>query len=111
VKDHYANELYELQGSKPTEPLRADSVEVQVTSAGEDAVDSSEDNGRSAFPVIKFHASSSIPSPLPLLPPLPSTSLSLPLPQLQVPPQFRSLSQPPRIPGEFQCLVLQTKGR
>jgi hypothetical protein len=30
---------------------------------------------------------------------------------LQVPPQFQSLSQPPRIPGEFQCLVLQTKGR
>ncbi|KAH9536820.1 hypothetical protein CY35_16G020200 [Sphagnum magellanicum] len=70
-----------------------------VTSAGEDAVDSSEDNGRSTFPVIKFHASSSIPSPLPLLPPLPSTSLSLPLPQLQVPSPFRPLSQPPRIPG------------
>ncbi|CAM6010516.1 unnamed protein product [Sphagnum balticum] len=87
-------------GSKSVKPVVADSVE-QGTSAGDDALDSSEDNGRSTFPVITFPPPFSQPPPLPPLPSLPSLQLPLPLslPQLQMPPHFPALSRPPRAPG------------
>jgi hypothetical protein len=95
-----ANVFSEFQGSKSVKPVVADSVE-QGTSAGDDALDSSEDNGRSTFPVITFPPPFSQPPPLPPLPSLPSLQLPLPLslPQLQMPPHFPALSRPPRAPG------------
>ncbi len=102
-----ANVFSEFQGSKSVKPVVADSVE-QGTSAGDDALDSSEDNGRSTFPVITFPPPFSQPTPLPPLPSLPSLQLPLPLslPQLQMPPHFPALSRPPRAPGEFQMPCL-----